>query len=166
MNIIKGRVWTFGDLIDTDVILPHSYLTTSNPEELVTHAFESVYENFHKEVKPGDIIVAGKNFGTGSSREEAVYVLKQMGITAVVADSIARIYYRNLINLGIYAIQIPGISKDVKKGDELSINCEKGVFTNVTQSKTYSFLPFSGFILNLIKTGGAINFLKQNLGKH
>jgi len=163
---IEGKVWTFGDLIDTDLIIPHAYLTTPEPEEQVKHAFESIYENFYQKVKAGDIIVAGKNFGTGSSREEAVFVLKQMGIQVVIADSIARIYYRNLINLGILAIQIPSISKHVKNQDVLSIDCEKGLVTNITTSKSFKFPPFPEYILHLIEMGGMINYIKQKLGKH
>lgn len=166
MRLIKGIAWTFGDLVDTDLIIPHEYLMTSNPDEQVEHAFESIYENFHQKVKPGDIIVAGKNFGTGSSREEAVFVLKQMGIPVVIADSIARIYYRNLINLGILAIQIPGISKNVKNGDRLIINCEKGEVVNTSTSQKLSFPPFPEHIQSLIQAGGTINYIKQYLGKH
>ncbi len=163
---LKGKAWIFGDSIDTDVIIPHNYLTTFNPEELVIHAFESIYDNFYQQAKPGDIIVAGKNFGTGSSREEAVYVLKQIGIQVVIADSIARIYFRNLINLGIYAIQIDGISRKVKNGDELCVDCEKGIIINMTSSQEYRFQPFSKYILNLVKIGGTINYIRNQLGKH
>ena len=163
---LKGKVWTFGDSIDTDVIIPHIYLSTSDPEELVIHAFESIFENFYLQAKPGDIIVAGKNFGTGSSREEAVYVLKQIGIKAVIADSIARIYFRNLINLGIYAIQIDGISKNIKNGDNLSVDCEKGIISNLTTSQEFKFQRFPEYILNLVKNGGTINYIRNQLGKH
>ncbi len=166
MKLVEGKVWTFGDLVDTDLIIPHAYLTTANPEELVKHAFESIYENFYKKVKKGDIIVAGRNFGTGSSREEAVYVIKQMGIKIVIADSIARIFYRNLINLGVYAIQLPGISKHIKNGEIVTVNFEKGVITNTSSSQSFNFQPFPDYISNIINFGGTINYLKARLRKH
>ena len=166
MTVLKGKAWCFGDLVDTDIIIPHMYLTTANPCELVKHAFESVYNNFSQRVTEGDIIIAGRNFGTGSSREEAVYVLKQMGIRVVIADSIARIYYRNLINLGIYAIQIPGISKQIKNGDLIKVDLENGNLSNTTTSKNFDFAPFPDHILSLIKAGGTINYLRETLGKH
>jgi 3-isopropylmalate/(R)-2-methylmalate dehydratase small subunit len=166
MKIIKGKAWTFGDFVDTDLIIPHTFLTTANPDDLVEHAFESIYDNFYKLVNSGDIIVAGKNFGTGSSREEAVFVLKEMGISVVVADSIARIYYRNLINLGILAIQIADISKNVHNGDIITVDSNKGILTNTTTSKIFSFKPFPDYILNLIQSGGALNYFKKKLRKH
>ncbi|MBN2156565.1 MAG: 3-isopropylmalate dehydratase [Candidatus Lokiarchaeota archaeon] len=166
MNTITGKVWVFGDFIDTDLIIPHAYLATSDPSELTKHAFESIYENFYQKVKRGDIIIAGKNFGTGSSREEAVFVLKQMGIAAVIAESFARIYYRNLINLGILAIQIENITHAVKNGDIITIDCRNGTLQNTTTSETFIFPSFPSFIVNLIEKGGTIHFLKEKLGKH
>jgi len=166
LKIIKGRVWTFGDFIDTDLIIPHAFLTTADPKELITHAFENIFKDFYKKVIPGDIIVAGRNFGTGSSREEAVYVLKQMGISAVIADSFARIYYRNLLNLGITAIAIKDISKSVKTGDVITIDCKKGELKNTSNSEMFSFSPFPAYILTLIESGGAINSLLKKLKKH
>jgi 3-isopropylmalate/(R)-2-methylmalate dehydratase small subunit len=163
---IQGKVWTFGDKIDTDLIMPHAYLMTDNPEEQVEHAFESLYDKFYEKVKPGDIIVAGKNFGAGSSREEAVFVLKEMGISAVLADSIARIFYRNLINLGIIAIQIPGISRKVNLEDILVIELKKGTVTNIRTTEEFAFQPIPDHILKLIDQGGMINYLQTILRKH
>jgi 3-isopropylmalate/(R)-2-methylmalate dehydratase small subunit len=162
----KGKVWTFGDNIDTDLIVPHAYLMTDDPQVQIHHAFESIYEKFYEKVTPGDIIVAGKNFGAGSSREEAVFVLKEIGISIVIADSIARIYYRNLINLGILAIEIPGISEYVKKGDILIVDPVNGKITNVSNKKEFLFPPFSDHILSIIKEGGAIPHLRKQLGEH
>ena len=166
MKPMKGKVWTFGDNIDTDLIIPHAYLMTDDPQVQVHHAFESIYEKFYEKVVPGDIIVAGTNFGAGSSREEAVFVLKEMGISLVIADSIARIYYRNLINLGILAINLPGVSNHVKSGDILTVDPVIGKTTNNSNKKKFTFLPFSDRILSIIIDGGAISHLRKQLRKH
>ncbi|TFG17567.1 MAG: 3-isopropylmalate dehydratase small subunit [Promethearchaeota archaeon] len=166
MEHIRGKVWTFGDKVDTDLIVPHAYLTTDDPQVQVQHAFESIYEKFYEKVTPGDIIVAGINFGAGSSREEAVYVLKEMGISIIIADSIARIFYRNLINLGILAIGIPGVSEHVKNGDILIVDTMNGIVTNTSNKKKFKFQPFSDQILTLINEGGAIPHLRKQLRKH
>ena len=166
MKQIKGKVWTFGNKVDTDLIVPHAYLMTDDTQVQIQHAFESIYEKLYEKVAPGDIFVAGSNFGTGSSREEAVFVVKEMGISIVIADSIARIYYRNLINLGILAIEIPGISNHVKNGDILTVHLTNGEVINTSNKKKFTFQPFSDQILTLIKEGGAIPHLRKELGKH
>jgi 3-isopropylmalate/(R)-2-methylmalate dehydratase small subunit len=124
--IIQGKVWKFGDNVNTDVIYPGKYLAIFEPTEMAQHCFELVYPDFAKQVKPGDIVVAGRYFGCGSSREQAAACLKFAGISCVVAESFARIYYRNAINLGLPIVICPGISKKVEPNQELTVNFEEG----------------------------------------
>jgi len=159
---IRGRVWVFGDNIDTDVIIPGRYLVLSDPEELAKHVMEGVDPDFSKKVKKGDIIVAGRNFGCGSSREHAVIALKYAGISAIIAESFARIFFRNAINLGLPVIICPGIRGLVKNGDEVEIDLVKGKI-KLPGAKELSFEPLPPEIMDIIRAGGLINYLKLKL---
>lgn len=158
----KGKAWVAGDDIDTDQIYHGQYLPLTDPKEMKKHAMEFVpgFESFSQEVKPGEIIVAGKNFGTGSSREHAVVCLKKNGISCVVADSFARIFYRNAINLGFPLVECPGISKMVKTGDELEVDISSAEVKNLSTSKSITGHPLSGLELEITEKGGLLNFLK------
>lgn len=160
---IKGKAWVVGDDIDTDQIYHGQYLPLTDPKEMAKHAMEFVpgMENFAKEVKPGDIVVAGKNFGCGSSREHAVVCLQENGVSCVVADSFARIFYRNAVNLGFPLLECPGISKIVKTGDEIEVNLETGEVTNLSSGKTLKGQPPSGLELEITEKGGLLNYLKR-----
>lgn len=162
MEIIKGKVWKFGDNIDTDVIIPGRYLRTFSMDELASHAMEGVDPDFAKNVEKGDIIVADENFGCGSSREQAVVVLKHLGVSAIVAKSFARIFYRNAINIGI-----PVIVADINanSGDILKINLEDGSIVNVTTGETFKIEPFKQFMLDILKEGGLVSHYLENKDK-
>ena len=154
MNIIKGKTWTFGENIDTDVIIPGRYLRTFNPQDLADHVLEGERPDFTKNVKKGDIIVADENFGCGSSREQAPVAIKTAGVDAVVAKSFARIFYRNAINIGL-----PVIVSDIeaKDGDIISIDLTEGSLVNETTGEEKSFEPFKEFMLNILEDGGLVN---------
>lgn len=161
--IIEGRAWKFGDNINTDLIYPSKYLTIVKPAEMAKHAMENVDEKFSTNVKMGDIIVAGKNFGCGSSREQAVVSLKYAGISAIIAESFARIYYRNAINVGIPVLVCQGTSKSVSVGDILRINFEKGRIKNKTKHKLIKAVPLPKFLTEIIKDGGLVPNLRRRL---
>ncbi|MGB9938182.1 MAG: homoaconitase small subunit [Methanobacterium sp.] len=154
MEKIQGKVWKFGDNIDTDVIIPGRYLRTFSLDELASHAMEGVDPDFAKNVERGDIIVADENFGCGSSREQAAVVLKHLGVAAVIAKSFARIFYRNAVNIGL-----PVIVADInaKEGDVLDVNLEKGIIENLTTEKTFNIEPFKKFMMEILKEGGLVN---------
>lgn len=160
--MIKGKVWKFGDDVNTDVIYPGKYLSiTADPAEMAKHCFETVHPNFIKEAKPGDIIIGGKFFGCGSSREQAVTCLKQFGISAIIADSFARIYYRNAINLGLPILVCRGISGKVKQSDIIEIEFEQGIIKSVTTGEELKAEPLPEFIMEIIHAGGLIPYLKK-----
>ncbi len=162
---MKGRVYKFGDDINTDVIYPGKYLSiTTDREEMARHCFEMVYPDFLKNARPGDIIVAGKNFGCGSSREQAATSLKYFGIAAVVAESFARIFYRNAINLGLLVLECPGISAAVEHQDTLEIDLEKGIITNMKTGKSLQAIRLPNFVMEIIEDGGLIPHLRKRLG--
>ena len=158
----KGKAWVVGDDIDTDQIYHGQYLPLTDPREMAKHAMEFVpgMEDFAKEVKMGDIVVTGKNFGCGSSREHAVVCLKENGVSCVVAESFARIFYRNAVNLGFPLMECPGISKIIKTGDKVEVNLETGKVTNLSTKKTLKGLPPSGLELEIAEKGGLLNYLK------
>ncbi len=158
---IRGRVWKFGDNINTDVIIPGRYLTIRNLSELSSHTFEPIIPNFAAKVQSGDIIVAGHSFGCGSSREEAVLVLKHLGIGAIIAESFSRIFFRNAINLGLPAIECKNITKKVEDGHELEVYLDNGLIKNLTTGETLKASSLPDFLLEIIKAGGAINILKK-----
>ena len=161
MKQLKGKVWKFGDNINTDSIVPSKFLTSDNPNDIVQHAFEDIFPNFAKKVKKGDIIVAGRNFGSGSSREEAVFVIKELGISAVICRSFSRIYFRNLINQGIPAITLQDGITEFEPGDEIIVDINLGSIENTTKNKHYKFTPIPEFIMDIINSGGALNYIKS-----
>ncbi|MFY9175965.1 MAG: 3-isopropylmalate dehydratase small subunit [Caldicoprobacterales bacterium] len=158
---MKGTVIKYGDNIDTDVIIPARYLNTSNIEELAAHCMEDLDKDFVNKVKPGDIMVAGKNFGCGSSREHAPAVIKAAGISCVIAETFARIFYRNAINIGLPIMECPEAAKDIENGDQVSVDIYTGVITNITKGKTYQGTPFPEFMQEIMKAGGLVNYVKE-----
>jgi 3-isopropylmalate/(R)-2-methylmalate dehydratase small subunit len=171
MESINGRVRKFGDNINTDLIIPSQFLTVNDPRVIIEHAFDGVIKGFSKTVKKGDIIVAGKNFGSGSSREEAVFVVKELGFAAVIAKSFSRIYFRNLVNLGILAITLPKLPDLVTENDEILIDLQKGSVkilkssSKSNENTTLTFPPLPKFIISIIEGGGALEILKKNIKK-
>ncbi|MDI6839500.1 MAG: 3-isopropylmalate dehydratase small subunit [bacterium] len=161
--MIKGRVWKFGDDVNTDVIYPGKYLPITDPNEMKLHAFESVYPDFVKKFNKGDIIVAGKYFGCGSSREQAVSCLKAVGVSCIIAESFARIYYRNAINDGLPILTAESVSKKVREGDELEVELESGVVKNLTTKETIKANILPPFILEILSSGGLIPHIKLKL---
>ena len=157
-----GTVHKFGDNVDTDVIIPARYLNTSSHSELAAHCMEDIDKDFVKNVKQGDIMVAEKNFGCGSSREHAPIAIKASGVSCVIASTFARIFYRNSINIGLPILECEEAAKDIKDGDTVSVNFDTGVITNDTTGKTYQAEPFPEFIQNIIAKGGLINSLLNN----
>ncbi|WP_462315516.1 homoaconitase small subunit [Methanobrevibacter sp.] len=154
MDIIKGKTWTFGENIDTDVIIPGRYLRTFNPQDLADHVLEGERPDFTQNVKSGDIIVADENFGCGSSREQAPVAIKTAGVSAIVAKSFARIFYRNAINIGL-----PVIVSDIeaKDGDIISIDLSEGTLVNETTGESKTFEPFKEFMLSILEDGGLVS---------
>ncbi len=162
MNIITGKVWKFGDNIDTDLIIAARYLNTSDPHELAKHVMEDADPDFVKKLQPGDIIVAGENFGCGSSREHAPIALKAAGVAAVVAKSFARIFYRNAFNMGLPIFELKE-SDAIKEGDLISIDMEKGIIKDINNHKEYKFTPIPPFMQELLACGGLINYAKAKM---
>ncbi|MGM0438088.1 MAG: 3-isopropylmalate dehydratase small subunit [Bacillota bacterium] len=160
MEIIKGRAFKFGDNIDTDQIYPGRFLDISEHSEIAEHAMEGIDPDFTEKIAEGDIIVVGNNFGCGSSREHAVITLKEAGISAVIASSFARIFYRNAINLGLPVIEIKGM--EVKEKKELTIDINNSKIIN-DSGEEYNFIPFPEQILEILESGGIINYYKNNL---
>lgn len=156
----KGRVHKFGDNVDTDVIIPARYLNRSDEEWLASHCMEDIDADFAKNVKAGDIMVAEANFGCGSSREHAPIAIKASGISCVIASTFARIFYRNAINIGLAILECDEAAKDIKDGDEVEVDFDGGVISNITTGKTYQAQPFPPFIQNIIKNGGLMNSIK------
>ena len=156
----KGTVFKYPDNVDTDVIIPARYLNTSNAEELAKHCMEDIDAEFVKKVKPGDIMVAGWNFGCGSSREHAPLVIKTCKTGCVIAKSFARIFYRNAINIGLPILECPEAAEEIAAGDDVSVDFDTGIITDNTTGKTYQAQPFPPFIQNIIKKGGLLASLK------
>lgn len=157
----QGTVHKYGDNVDTDVIIPARYLNSADPAELAKHCMEDIDINFVKEVKAGDLIVAERNFGCGSSREHAPLAIKASGVSCVIASSFARIFYRNAINIGLAILECEEAAKDIKNGDEVEANFDTGVITNHTTGKTYQAEPFPPFIQNIIQKGGLLNSIAE-----
>ena len=160
---IKGRIWLLGDSIDTDLIVPSRVLTEQDPTKLLAATLENIIPSFAEQVQQGDIIVAGTNFGCGSSREEAVFVLKELGIQAIIASSFARIFFRNAINLGLPPIKLAEAPSLGTQGDVVEILWQEGTIHNLTQGIQQNFPPFPPFLLNYVRSGGALNLLRQKL---
>lgn len=157
----QGLVFKYPDNVDTDVIIPARYLNTSNAQELAKHCMEDIDTEFVKQVKPGDVMVAGWNFGCGSSREHAPLVIKTCGTGCVIAKSFARIFYRNAINIGLPILECKQAAEEIKAGDEVKVDFDTGVITNITTGKTYQAEPFPAFIQNIIQKGGLLASLKE-----
>lgn len=157
----KGKTFVYGDNVDTDVIIPARYLNTSNAEELAKHCMEDIDASFVSKVNEGDVIVAGDNFGCGSSREHAPLVIKTCGVSCVVAKSFARIFYRNAINIGLPILECAEAVTETEQGDTLTIDFDTGIITNETKNKQYVAQPFPPFIQNIIKQGGLLNAIRQ-----
>ena len=157
---IQGKVHKYGDHVDTDVIIPARYLNTGDPKELAAHCMEDIDKTFVEKVKPGDIMVAGVNFGCGSSREHAPIAIKASGVSCVIAKNFARIFYRNALNIGLPILECPEAGDDIDDGDEVAVDFDSGVITNLTKNKTYKAEPFPPVIQNIIQKGGLLASLK------
>ena len=157
----KGFVHKYGDNVDTDVIIPARYLNIADKKELATHCMEDIDTNFVKVVKDGDVMVGGYNFGCGSSRDHAPMVIKESGISCVIAKTFARIFYRNAINIGLAILECPEASEKIASGDEVAIDFDTGVITNLTKGETYQANPFPDFIKKIIQAGGLMADIKN-----
>ena len=157
----KGFVHKYPDNVDTDVIIPARYLNTSDPKELAAHCMEDIDTEFVKKVRPGDIMVAGFNFGCGSSREHAPLVIKTCGVSCVIAKTFARIFYRNAINIGLPILECPAAAEAIQDGDEVSVDFDTGLITNRTRNESYQAEAFPPFIQEIISAGGLMNSIKQ-----
>jgi 3-isopropylmalate/(R)-2-methylmalate dehydratase small subunit len=160
----KGKAWVFGNDIDTDQITPGKYLAYITPEELGPHVLEGADPEFPKKVKPGDLLVAGENFGSGSSREHAPLAIKGAGIPVVLAESFARIFYRNAINIGLPALEVPDAVDDVQSGDAIEVSIEAGTIKNLRSGRSFQIKPYPPEILEIIRAGGLMNLIKQKQG--
>lgn len=161
----RGEAWVYKDNVDTDVIIPARYLNTSDPKELASHCMEDIDKTFAKEVKSGDIIVAGENFGCGSSREHAPISIKESGISVVIAKSFARIFFRNAINIGLPIVENKDMPDETSKGDKIEVDLAKGVIKNLTTGKEYKTNAFSEEIQKIISKGGLVEYTKEKLAK-
>lgn len=155
----KGIVHKYGDNVDTDVIIPARYLITSDPKELASKCMIDIDEDFTSRVKEGDIMVATKNFGCGSSREHAPIAIKASGISCIIAETFARIFYRNSINIGLPIIECPEAARDIEAEDEVEVDFDTGIIRNITSGKEYQGQAFPEFMQNIIKTEGLINYI-------
>ncbi len=158
---VKGKVFRYGDNVDTDVIIPARYLNISDTAELTKHCMEDIDKNYIKEVKQGDIIVADKNFGCGSSREHAPLVIKESGASCVIAKTFARIFYRNAINIGLPILECPEATEKIQAGDIVQVDFETGLITNVSKKETYQSEAFPEFMQKIISANGLVNYIKE-----
>jgi 3-isopropylmalate/(R)-2-methylmalate dehydratase small subunit len=163
MMKVRGKVWKFGDDVDTDAIIPARYLNTSDPEELARHCMEDADETFAEQVQPGAIIVAGKNFGCGSSREHAPLAIKAVGVSCVIAAGFARIFYRNAFNIGLPILESPEAAQTSRPGDELEVDLDTGEIRNETQDKVFTAQPIPPFMQELIREGGLMGYVAKKL---
>lgn len=161
MKSAKGTVFKYGDNVDTDVIIPARYLNSSDPSELAAHCMEDIDKDFVNRVQKGDIIVADKNFGCGSSREHAPIAIKAAGVSCVIAETFARIFYRNAINIGLPIIECPEASKGIGAGDEVEVDFGSGVITNVTKGTTFQGQAFPEFMQRIIDSEGLVNYINS-----
>lgn len=158
--MVQGTVHKYPDNVDTDVIIPARYLNTANHAELAAHCMEDIDPDFREKMHKGDIMVAGWNFGCGSSREHAPIAIKESGVACVIAKTYARIFYRNAINIGLPIFECEAASDGISDGDEVSVDFDTGLITNVTTGKTYQAQPLPPFIQNIVNKGGLLNSLK------
>ena len=161
MKAAQGTVFRFGDNIDTDVIIPARYLNSSDPKELATHCMEDIDKTFVDKVHEGDIIVADKNFGCGSSREHAPIAIKAAGVSCVIAKTFARIFYRNAINIGLPIIECEEAANDIKAGDEVKVDFDSGLITNISNGNTYQGQAFPEFMQKIIDSEGLVNYINN-----
>lgn len=161
MDKATGTVIKYGDNVDTDVIIPARHLASSDPKDLAAHCMEDIDDTFVKRVKEGDIMVALKNFGCGSSREHAPIAIKASGVSCVIAETFARIFYRNAINIGLPIIECPEAAREINEGDTVSVDFDEGLITNETTGKSYKAQPFPEFMQGLIDAGGLIGYINQ-----
>ena len=161
MENAKGKVYKYGDNVDTDVIIPARYLNSSDPAELATHCMEDIDKDFVNKVQKGDIIVATKNFGCGSSREHAPIAIKASGVSCVIAETFARIFYRNAINIGLPIIECPEAAKEIAEGDEVEVDFDSGVNTDLTTGKSFQGQAFPEFMQKIIDLGGLVNYINE-----
>lgn len=159
--ILRGKVWRLGDNIDTDLIISGKHLSSIDPHFLAEHCFESLEKGWSKKISAGDIIVAGKNFGCGSSREHAPLAIKAAGISCIIAESFAGIFFRNAINLGLPVIELPSTANRFKEGDTAELNLEAGKIKNITSSKEYDFNPIPSIVLEILKAGGLLPYISK-----
>ena len=157
----SGKVYKYGDNVDTDVIIPARYLNAPSPDELAKHCMEDIDATFAQKVQPGDIIVGGANFGCGSSREHAPIAIRACGVSCVIASSFARIFYRNAINIGLPILECPAASEAINEGDVVAINFDTGVITDETTGQTFQAAPFPPFIQKIIKAGGLMKSIQE-----
>ena len=162
----NGHVFKYGDNIDTDVIIPARYLNATKGEELALHCMEDIDKEFVKKVKKGDIMVANKNFGCGSSREHAPLALKCAGISCVVAETFARIFFRNAINIGLPILECPEAAKAIQAGDEVEVDFDTGVITDKTTGESFTSQPFPEFMQKIITAGGLLNYITKTAAKN
>ena len=158
---LEGTVFKYGDNVDTDVIIPARYLNSSDPKELASHCMEDIDKEFISKVKSGDIIVAAKNFGCGSSREHAPIAIKAAGVSIVIAETFARIFYRNSINIGLPIMECPDAAREIQAGDKVEVDLDSGVVTDVTLGKTWKGQAFPPFMQNIISAGGLIPYINS-----
>lgn len=161
---LEGKVWKYGDNIDTDVIIPARYLVTTDPKTLAAHCMEDIDQAFASQVEPGDIIVGGRNFGCVSSREHAPIAIKGAGVSCIIAESFARIFFRNAINIGLPILESAEAAADAQKGDRLSVDLAAGTITNHRTGKTYQASPYPPFVLGIINAGGLVPYTRRELG--
>jgi 3-isopropylmalate/(R)-2-methylmalate dehydratase small subunit len=159
---LEGKVWKFGDNIDTDLIIAARYLNTSDPDQLAKYVMEDADPDFVSKMNRGDIIVAGENFGCGSSREHAPIALKAAGVSAIIAPTFARIFYRNSFNMGLPIFELPQ-ANEIEEGDQVEIDMSSGEVVNLTKDKRYKFTPIPEFMQELVQAGGLINFAKNEI---
>ncbi len=163
--VFSGKSWSFGDHVDTDMIIPSRFLVTDNEIELGKHVFSEMRPEFVSNVKAGDILVGGKNFGCGSAREHAPLAIRGAGISCIIAESFARIFFRNCINRGYYAIELPDATRKISQGDQISINIQKGTIVNHTTGESYSFIAFPDHVKEICDSGGLFQYIQDRLNK-
>ncbi|MBN1201580.1 MAG: 3-isopropylmalate dehydratase small subunit [Anaerolineae bacterium] len=161
---LEGKVWKYGDNIDTDVIIPARYLNTTDPVTLAAHCMEDADQSFAQNVQPGDIMVGGRNFGCGSSREHAPISIKGAGVSCIVAESFARIFFRNAVNIGLPILESPDAARDAQPGDTLSVDLVGGTITNQRTGQTYQASPYPPVVLGIINAGGLVPYTREILG--
>jgi 3-isopropylmalate/(R)-2-methylmalate dehydratase small subunit len=158
---INGRVWLYGDNVNTDYIIPGRYMELTDPREMAKHAMEGIDPSFTAKVNEGDVVVAGRNFGCGSSREHAPLALKYAGVGCIVAESYARIFYRNAVNIGLPALECPGVTRIVEQGDDLRLDLGAGTITIINRDTKLRFTPLPSFMLEVLNAGGLVPYLSK-----